>query len=334
MKRSIGAFIHVLLACWMLYSCTFVAADSLENAPPIIRSNRTPMHKVLLTQRGYIQFLRWELPVPKIKEFTFCLWIKSDNFTLDHSIFSYSKDEKDSLVRSWISDHGQSVRLEISRVKLFEQPVRMLENRWYHVCQSWESYHGRFALWIDGRVKVQGHAEETRGHTIPSGGDIVLGQEYTDFDKGLEEGIEGAVLGFNLLLASAFSPFDSSLVSEKSESNGSSRWERNASNSRHADPEGIRGAIGDPVIDKYLESLRALWISTENSDDSSRNSAIHLQEPLGLRLVKLSFVNCEIGRGSPYIGAKDLMLISWSRTPVKIFGGALLKNVYGKCGHF
>jgi hypothetical protein len=34
---------------------------------------------------------------------------------------------------------------------------------------------------------------------IPGGGDVVVGQEYTDFDKGLDDGIEGEVFGFNLL---------------------------------------------------------------------------------------------------------------------------------------
>ena len=43
--------------------------------------------------------------------------------------------------------------------------------------------------------------------------------------------------------------------------------------------------------------------------------------------------HCEIGRGSPYIGGK-LMLISWTRTAVRIFGGVLLKNVASDCGNF
>lgn len=39
-----------------------------------------------------LQFLRWELPVPEIEEFTFCMWIKSANLTYSHSIFSYSSE--------------------------------------------------------------------------------------------------------------------------------------------------------------------------------------------------------------------------------------------------
>lgn len=36
------------------------------------------------------------------------------------------------------------------------------------------------------------------GAMIPGGGDIVVGQEYTDFDKGLEDGIEGEVTCFDV----------------------------------------------------------------------------------------------------------------------------------------
>lgn len=32
---------------------------------------------------------------------------------------------------------------------------------------------------------------------------MVVGQEYTDFDKGLEDGIEGEIYGFNFVLSSA-----------------------------------------------------------------------------------------------------------------------------------
>lgn len=45
------------------------------------------------------------------------------------------------------------------------------------------------------------------GRGIKGGGDIVVGQEYTDFDKGLEDGIEGDVYGFNFVLASTLSLF-------------------------------------------------------------------------------------------------------------------------------
>ncbi|XP_012285016.1 uncharacterized protein LOC105702211 [Orussus abietinus] len=178
--------------------------SEIEEAPKIGKKRTTPLHKAILTQRGYIQFLRWDLPVPEIKEFTFCLWIKSTNFTYSHPIFSYSKNEKDRLVRSWISPDGTDVNLEIDNVEIFSHPVFLKEHIWYHVCQSWDNSYGRYGVWIDGHLVAEGYSEKMVGHVIPSKGDIVLGQEYTDFDEGLEDGIEGAILGFNLVLASAF----------------------------------------------------------------------------------------------------------------------------------
>lgn len=44
---------------------------------------------------------------------------------------------------------------------------------------------------------------QLKGRIIKGEGDIVVGQEYTDFDKGLEDGIEGAIYGFNLVLSPA-----------------------------------------------------------------------------------------------------------------------------------
>lgn len=207
---------------------------------------------------------------------------------------------------------------------------------------------------------------------IPGGGDIVLGQEYTDFDKGLEEGIEGAVLGFNLLLASAFDSLD----------NGPQRAFRsiNETTDQAAVPPAttqMKMARRDSnfratrVLDRLVSMRFAFspnWsrrILQENSStvspllhrsnivngtrrkETSRRQAITFvddpigeiglskksDDPLGLQLIKLSYVRCQLGRGSPPIG-DSLMLISWSRTPVKMFGGATIKNVGDECGKF
>ncbi|XP_072762132.1 uncharacterized protein [Anoplolepis gracilipes] len=331
----------------------------------------TPMHGVELTQKGYIQFLRWALPVPEIHEFTFCLWIKSTDLKYPHSIFSYSRNERERLIRSWISSRGRSIHLEIDGVEIFRRSVRIEEHRWYHVCQSWENRVGRYALWLDGQLEVQGHLEEMIEYVIPNGGDIVLGQEYTDFDKGLEEGIEGAVLGFNLLLASAFDSLD----------DGHQRPFRSINGTRN---QAIVPPAATPIKmarrDSDLRATRALdelvstrfalnpnWSrkSFENSstvsplhqlniaNDTRKEETIRRQaitfvddligeinlpgkpsdDPLGLQLVKLSYVRCQLGRGSPPIGG-SLMLISWSRTPVRMFGGAIVKNVGNECGKF
>ncbi|XP_017762357.1 PREDICTED: uncharacterized protein LOC108552359 [Eufriesea mexicana] len=322
------------------------------NCPVASTTTQTgaPMHQVLLTQKGYVQFLRWELAVPEFSEFTFCLWLKSNDLTHPHPIFSYSKNERERLARSWIAPHGRSVHLEIGGRQVLATSTDILENRWYHVCLSWENQEGRYGVWVNGRLWTQGRSDETIGHTIPGGGDVVLGQEYTDVDKGLEDGIEGSVLGFNLLLASAFDTLDKDYVSEASYdtvqvSSASSyatvplfaripttltqRGVNYGPGMRPSTPRGRRytGTVslsatenGKRSIDSLLNSLNAEFFKL-------------LRQPMGLQLVKLSYVRCEIGRGSPFIGG-SLMLISWTRTPVKIFGGAVLKDANGDCGNF
>ncbi|XP_011881277.1 PREDICTED: uncharacterized protein LOC105569428 [Vollenhovia emeryi] len=221
------------------------------------------------------------------------------------------------------------------------------------------------------------------GHVIPEGGDIVLGQEYTDFDKGLEEGIEGSILGFNLLLASAFNSLDSGLhqrplfrsddgatdlaevplaaetqtgIARRDSGLGATRgpdrlvsilFALNPNWSRRISQTDDATAVEDS---EALPPLLSIINGTENEETPSISEhaitfgtdewtgEIDLRGnsrdvPLGLQLVKLSYVYCHLGRGSPPIGG-PLMLISWSRTPVRVFGGALIKNVGNECGKF
>ena len=101
---------------------------------------------------------------------------------------------------------------------------------------------------------------QLKGAVIPGGGDVVVGQEYTDFDKGLDDGIEGEVFGFNLV--SSF-------------------------NKHH-------------------------WLNEQ--------------------LVYNSFQQCSAGRGSPV--SKKHLLISWAFSPVRVFGGAIIRRAKPLCGYF
>lgn len=185
---------------------------------------------------------------------------------------------------------------------------------------------------------------QTIDHTIPSGGDIVVGQEYTDFDKGLDDGIEGSILGFNLLLASAF---DEQLASHDSTQVSRAGYAtvplfariptkllqrgidyktrtRTTSDQRYAED-----ATSLPLVAAVPTRLLFSPAVIQGRMEVAKRK----KQSLGLQLVKLSYARCEIGRGSPFIGG-SLMLISWTRTPVRIFGGAVLKNVNSECGDF
>lgn len=220
-------------------------------------------------------------------------------------------------------------------------------------------------------------------HVIPGGGDIVLGQEFTDFDKGLEEGIEGSVLGFNLLLTSAFdslgSDYRTPLFRPAVAATNSVEFLRVARNrpakTTKRDPDLDRPLVAnqfalDPAnwsskvfrrngtravrSPAALSPRYTLNIANDTRKEERpvirRDAAVSgvdystrgitdvlgklSNDPLGLQLVKLTYVRCHLDRGSPPIGGSQ-MLISWSRTPVKVFGGATIKNVVGnECGNF
>lgn len=55
---------------------------------------------------------------------------------------------------------------------------------------------------------------------------------------------------------------------------------------------------------------------------------LYAPKTLGMQLVEMSF-NCELGRGAPVKGKE--VLISWTKTPVRVFGGAILKKVGPFC---
>lgn len=130
---------------------------------------------------------------------------------------------------------------------------------------------------------------------IPAHGDIVVGQEYTDFDKGLDDGIEGSISGFNLVLSPSFNyapdpNYENSIfVADQSSLNSRRVWKRKLSFPSR-----------DPT----------LWKS------------------LGLLLVELGN-DCSYLRGAPLSGKN--VLISWTKTEVRVFGGAILKTVPPFC---
>lgn len=218
------------------------------------------------------------------------------------------------------------------------------------------------------------------GYVIPSKGDIVVGQEFTDFDKGLEEGIEGSVLGFNFLLSSAFHsqemttsiiknspslnifPTSQKLININSPqelittNNAQTLINTNAqelinsqgfNNLRLLLFNGRDDFNNNNIKRKSFQKRSTIYqqnpfvfyktneqgIFFEEKKNHFENAKTMFQVPLGLQLITISHSHCEIGRGSPFIGG-HLMLISWTRTPVRVFGGAIVKSVNSACGYF
>jgi hypothetical protein len=38
------------------------------------------------------QFLQYDVQMPPLHDFTFCIWVKSSNFSYAHPLFSYSSE--------------------------------------------------------------------------------------------------------------------------------------------------------------------------------------------------------------------------------------------------
>lgn len=95
-------------------------------------------------------------------------------------------------------------------------------------------------------------------------------------------------------------------------------------------------------IDKDLSSIYVFDdVNVNNhrvSDNWKRRHPEDLQrskspKSAGRKLVELSYKKCLLDRGSPL--ARDAAsIISWTLTPVRVFGGAVIKNAAPRCGHF
>nr|XP_023021861.1 uncharacterized protein LOC111510197 [Leptinotarsa decemlineata]XP_023021862.1 uncharacterized protein LOC111510197 [Leptinotarsa decemlineata] len=356
--------------------------------PPKYFDPEYTINKVSLTQRGYIQFLRYITEVPPLTEYTFCIWMRSHNLTHNHPILSYSKHEEERRIRVWISPYGKNVNLEILNQQVFEVPVNLVEGHWYHICQSWSSNQGAWHLYFNGKLKSSGIFPKLRGAIIQGGGDIVVGQEYTDFDKGLEDGIEGDIFGFNFVLSSSSNYFkQANFISKKqyepprrTNSYGGLSYEKHqqlypissvgpeltteslgqdttTSNQvqldevpdvvsylgapANRDPKGLLDIFRntfdffdeEPTKIKVVQVLkpkRQTFYNPLQRSSPSRvsNDISEVRKPLGLLLVEMSF-DCGFKKGAPLNGKG--VLINWTKSPVRVFGGAILKSVPPFC---
>lgn len=66
-----------------------------------------------------------------------------------------------------------------------------------------------------------------------------------------------------------------------------------------------------------------------SNDGKTVQNEILTGKPLGLILVELGYNKCSLGRGAPFEHEK--LLISWTKTPVRVFGGAILKTIPPFC---
>lgn len=199
---------------------------------------------------------------------------------------------------------------------------------------------------------------------------MVVGQEYTDFDKGLNDGIEGDVFGFNFILeGTSSSPVLSFTRPIKQLTQNPAQYTPTVLLYPISHPSGMhedrnvpatyfsngsnRAPVGFSNFPQYVLGAQVYYEKAAINQFTGRRSRVHDEEsvkhnpielallgkviqykelsykPLGLELVQLSFRTCRVGRGAPITNRH--VLINWRSTPVRVFGGAILKNVKPFC---
>lgn len=140
--------------------------------------------------RILFQFLRYITEVPAINEFTFCLWMKSNDLSNNHPLLSYSRlyfisirylllinanfsscflrtgNEKERKIRAWITPNGSNINIELNGNLVYSVPVKFQVNLWYHICQSWDNFDGTWQVYINGKLKAQGADAKVFMHKI------------------------------------------------------------------------------------------------------------------------------------------------------------------------
>ena len=84
-------------------------------------------------------------------------------------------------------------------------------------------------------------------------------------------------------------------------------------------------------IHSYVDENRRRYVPPKVADANVEKGKFDIST--GTELVMRSYTQCSVDRGSP-IRNKKRIVISWSETPVRIFGGALVANAKNSCGHF
>lgn len=187
---------------------------------------------------------------------------------------------------------------------------------------------------------------------IEGGGDIVVGQEYTDFDKGLDDGVEGAVFGFNFVLSSTSDepaklpgyPLKRQDVKYLNVPNfdvashfikQGKILAKNQFPSRRRFARSIFQEMMDLFHAETSSSFPGGKLYSEVPAHRHRvvnrrisNEIFDSTKSLGSLLVELSY-DCALRKGAPLNGKG--VLINWTKSPVRVFGGAILRKVPPFC---
>ncbi|KAJ8737496.1 hypothetical protein PYW08_000091 [Mythimna loreyi] len=159
-----------------------------------------PVYKIVLKQKGYAQFLQYDLETPPLREFTICTWIRIYDLIGDQSIFTYVAHGNNRVVRLWLDSGGKHINVSINGQVSSSSAVDITKDVWRHICLSYQSDFGAWALYVDSRLLSCQASQALQGFVLPGGGSVIIG--YGTADGGAPNGLEGEIFGTNMILAS------------------------------------------------------------------------------------------------------------------------------------
>ncbi|XP_045784981.1 uncharacterized protein LOC123880729 [Maniola jurtina] len=159
-----------------------------------------PVFKVVLTQKGFTQFLQYDVETPPIREFTFCTWLRVFDLSHDQSLFTYVANGNNRVIQLWLDSGGKFMKIALNGRTFSSTLVDITENSWRHACLSYQSDFGAWAVYLDGRLASCEAAQSLYGFILPGGGSIIIG--YGTTDSGITNGLEGEIFGANMILKS------------------------------------------------------------------------------------------------------------------------------------
>ncbi|XP_054883685.1 pentraxin-related protein PTX3 [Poeciliopsis prolifica] len=110
-----------------------------------------------------------------LSSFTVCMWVKPTSVFNKTVLFSYGHRRNPSEIQLLLSQTSAvfTVGEEASQV---EARSVVSPGQWIHLCGAWSSEQGLAILWVGGE-KMASKPGMAKGHNLPEGGSLQLGQE-------------------------------------------------------------------------------------------------------------------------------------------------------------
>lgn len=110
-----------------------------------------------------------------LSAFTVCMWVKPTSVFNKTVLFSYGHRRNPSEIQLLLAQTSAvfTVGEEASQV---EARSVVSPGQWIHLCGAWSSEQGLATLWVGGK-KMASNPRMAKGHSLPEGGSLQLGQE-------------------------------------------------------------------------------------------------------------------------------------------------------------